>query len=159
MNTRKSPSIIPTLAIFISSWFICLLLIGGAVCSDGWGSGSIGRSGACSHHGGVSRWPNILAFFGSGFLAFIFHEFRSRNGRPSSQKSSQPPFIQPSSSESTATPPTPSVRQRRRKKNDSCPRCKSSMVLRTAKKGANAGNQFFGCSCYPRCKGTRPFKD
>ncbi len=33
-----------------------------------------------------------------------------------------------------------------------CPKCGSSMVLRTAKKGANAGNQFWGCSEYPKCR-------
>jgi restriction system protein len=36
-----------------------------------------------------------------------------------------------------------------------CPVCNSPMVLRTAKKGANAGNQFWGCSRYPSCRGTR----
>lgn len=34
-----------------------------------------------------------------------------------------------------------------------CPRCNAEMVLRTAKKGANAGGQFWGCSRYPACKG------
>ena len=34
-----------------------------------------------------------------------------------------------------------------------CPRCSAEMVLRTAKKGANAGGQFWGCSRYPACKG------
>ncbi|HET7315167.1 nuclease-related domain-containing protein [Salinisphaera sp.] len=33
-----------------------------------------------------------------------------------------------------------------------CPKCGSSMVLRTAKRGANAGNQFWGCSTYPKCR-------
>jgi restriction system protein len=33
-----------------------------------------------------------------------------------------------------------------------CPSCGAAMVLRTAKKGANAGNQFWGCSTYPACK-------
>lgn len=37
-----------------------------------------------------------------------------------------------------------------------CPKCGSNMVLREAKRGANAGSKFFGCSSYPRCKGTRP---
>ena len=37
----------------------------------------------------------------------------------------------------------------------SCPICKASMVRRTAKKGANAGSQFWGCSNYPACRGTR----
>ncbi len=33
-----------------------------------------------------------------------------------------------------------------------CPRCGSAMVLRTARKGANAGGQFWGCSQFPKCK-------
>ena len=37
-----------------------------------------------------------------------------------------------------------------------CPVCQSAMVKRTAKRGANLGNAFWGCSQYPGCKGTRP---
>lgn len=37
-----------------------------------------------------------------------------------------------------------------------CPTCGSEMVRRTAKKGANAGEQFWGCSRYPSCRGVRP---
>lgn len=37
----------------------------------------------------------------------------------------------------------------------SCPQCGSSMVKRTARRGRNAGGQFWGCSRYPSCKGTR----
>lgn len=37
----------------------------------------------------------------------------------------------------------------------SCPKCQGPMVRRTAKKGANAGSQFWGCSKYPACRGTR----
>lgn len=37
-----------------------------------------------------------------------------------------------------------------------CPVCQSAMVKRTAKRGANSGNAFWGCSQYPTCKGTRP---
>lgn len=36
-----------------------------------------------------------------------------------------------------------------------CPLCAKVMVRRTAKRGANAGNAFWGCSGYPDCKGTR----
>jgi restriction system protein len=35
-----------------------------------------------------------------------------------------------------------------------CPRCGSPMVRRTAKRGASAGQAFYGCSRYPACKGT-----
>jgi len=37
-----------------------------------------------------------------------------------------------------------------------CPKCGAGMVLRTAKKGPNTGNQFWGCSTYPACKTVRP---
>ncbi|MCI5142836.1 MAG: nuclease [Candidatus Electrothrix sp. ATG1] len=33
-----------------------------------------------------------------------------------------------------------------------CPKCGQPMILRTAKRGANAGNQFWGCSTYPNCR-------
>lgn len=33
-----------------------------------------------------------------------------------------------------------------------CPKCGGTLVLRTAKKGANAGSQFYGCSNFPNCK-------
>lgn len=33
-----------------------------------------------------------------------------------------------------------------------CPKCEHEMVLRTARRGKNAGNQFWGCSQYPGCK-------
>ena len=33
-----------------------------------------------------------------------------------------------------------------------CPKCGSKLVLRTAKKGDNAGNQFYGCSAFPKCR-------
>ena len=39
-----------------------------------------------------------------------------------------------------------------------CPQCGSAMKLRTARRGANAGGQFWGCTQYPRCKGTRPYE-
>lgn len=38
----------------------------------------------------------------------------------------------------------------------SCPNCATSMVIRIAKRGSNAGNKFWGCSRFPNCKGTRP---
>jgi restriction system protein len=37
-----------------------------------------------------------------------------------------------------------------------CPQCGAAMVLRAARKGANAGSSFWGCPQYPKCRGTRP---
>lgn len=36
-----------------------------------------------------------------------------------------------------------------------CPLCSKGMVRRTAKRGASAGREFWGCSGYPACRGTR----
>ena len=37
-----------------------------------------------------------------------------------------------------------------------CPRCGSKMVERVARQGQNAGQAFWGCATYPRCRGTLP---
>ena len=39
-----------------------------------------------------------------------------------------------------------------------CPLCQKPMALRTARHGKNAGSQFWGCTGYPECKGTRPLE-
>lgn len=36
-----------------------------------------------------------------------------------------------------------------------CPKCGSKMVLRTAKKGPNSGKQFWGCTKFPKCYGSK----
>jgi hypothetical protein len=39
-----------------------------------------------------------------------------------------------------------------------CPSCGAPMVVRTAGRGPNAGQQFYGCSKYPECKQTLPIE-
>jgi restriction system protein len=46
----------------------------------------------------------------------------------------------------TSTPPSPAL---------ACPICGASMVKRTARKGPNAGQVFWGCTRFPTCRGTR----
>lgn len=36
--------------------------------------------------------------------------------------------------------------------NNLCPKCGGKLVLRTATKGANAGNRFWGCANFPKCR-------
>jgi len=33
-----------------------------------------------------------------------------------------------------------------------CPKCSSELVTRTSKKGKTAGNEFLGCSAFPKCR-------
>ena len=37
-----------------------------------------------------------------------------------------------------------------------CPKCGSQLVLRTAQKGPNPGQKFWGCSNFPKCRFTQP---
>ena len=39
-----------------------------------------------------------------------------------------------------------------------CPKCNEIMVFRTANKGANKGNAFWGCSTFPKCRGMKPIE-
>lgn len=40
--------------------------------------------------------------------------------------------------------------------SQNCPKCGGSMIKRTAKKGSNTGNEFWGCGNYPQCRGIVP---
>lgn len=61
-----------------------------------------------------------------------------------------------SASTSGSAPQSKSATAGRDDVTPTCPMCSRSMQLRTAKRGANAGGTFWGCTGYPQCKGTRP---
>lgn len=50
----------------------------------------------------------------------------------------------------------PTITESLTQANPLCPRCGNPMVLRTAKRGDNRGNRFWGCSRYPTCRGITP---
>jgi len=60
------------------------------------------------------------------------------------------------SAHSTAATARHDASQRGNAPFPNCPICTKPMVQRTAKRGANAGGDFWGCTGYPSCKGTRP---
>ena len=39
-----------------------------------------------------------------------------------------------------------------------CPQCGSEMILRTARKGPNVGQKFWGCSKFPNCRAIKPYE-
>ena len=57
--------------------------------------------------------------------------------------------------ECTGTRPIPSAPEDADDDTPDCPDCGSGMVRRTAHRGPNTGNDFWGCSNYPECRGTR----
>lgn len=74
-------------------------------------------------------------------------DFLVANHTPRSNASTLPsppeqPKPAPSPAPAAADAPTPP-----------CPRCGMPTVLRYAKKGANAGQPFFGCPTFPKCRG------
>lgn len=68
------------------------------------------------------------------------HTPRSKASTPPSPLPQPEPAPSPAPDETDA--PTPP-----------CPRCGTPTVLRYAKKGANAGQPFFGCPTFPKCRG------
>jgi ssDNA-binding Zn-finger/Zn-ribbon topoisomerase 1 len=45
------------------------------------------------------------------------------------------------------------IAEKEQPKEPACPKCGSSMVKRKARKGKYAGNEFYGCPTYPKCRG------
>lgn len=132
--------------IFIAVFIFSMSLLGPIKCGDGTSSGSIGKRGACSHHGGVSNWQTLVSFFLSCAVTAWYYD--SGKGKKIPKIEEQPQSINEN--------PLPKPKKKRSISNK-CPKCKSEMVLRTAQQGRNAGGKFWGCSKYPRCKGTRHY--
>lgn len=67
--------------------------------------------------------------------------------------------VKPSALETPPTPInsdfSPTRAARGQTERPCCPTCGAAMVLRTAKRGANLGLSFWGCSTYPKCRGVR----
>jgi restriction system protein len=68
------------------------------------------------------------------------------------------PALRPREVSSTLDPGSLSGKTISKSQVPACPQCNSPMVLKTAKRGSNAGSSFWGCSTFPKtkCHGTRP---
>jgi restriction system protein len=82
---------------------------------------------------------NVKLIDGKKLFGLIQHAKASLTEGPRTAATATPKTVPP-------VPQEPAV---------ACPSCGSAMVRRTAKKGSHAGAQFWGCSTYPACKGTR----
>lgn len=85
---------------------------------------------------------NVSLIDGEGLTKLLAQVSSAREARgvarPSGRSEDQPAHPAPSS---TAAP--------------KCPRCRSEMVRRVARRGGNAGQAFWGCVSYPACRGIR----
>ena len=62
----------------------------------------------------------------------------------------------PEKSDARRVQPESGRTQARSQDGLSCPICAKPMARRTAKRGSNSGSEFWGCTGYPSCRGTRP---
>lgn len=137
-------------AVFLALRFLVLdPLIPPSVCRDGWPSQSIGLRGACSHHGGIApNWVAVLMTLLSASGGFAIGKWlvfkRDRSAREGQAQFEREPISGPK--------PTRAATDADRS-SPACPLCGSTMRVRVAKKGRFRGQQFWGCSSYPRCKG------
>jgi restriction system protein len=51
--------------------------------------------------------------------------------------------------------PLPQPQSSSNSPNATCPKCGNHLVERQAKRGANMGNSFWGCSSFPKCRFTQ----
>lgn len=68
------------------------------------------------------------------------------NGRLQQKEQSEKIISEPSENEVNA------VEEQQPVEEMICPKCGALLVLRMAKKGKNAGQSFYGCSSFPKCK-------
>jgi len=59
---------------------------------------------------------------------------------------------------STRAAPAPIEHDERCRLAPTCPKCHAEMKLRQARKGPQAGNEFWGCTRFPDCRGTLPLE-
>jgi hypothetical protein len=152
MKPSRHPVLVGVL-VFMVLWVASSRVVPHTVCRDDWPSASIGRRGACSHHGGVgTNWLALLATLASAGCGVAVSRWLS--SRTEKARRAQ---YEAQAKETELRPPGRDA-QRSIMRGTFCPSCRAPMRLRTARKGRFAGQQFWGCSKYPRCRGVRPFQ-
>jgi restriction system protein len=112
----------------------------GVMAAKGAAGGFVVTSGRFSEDAVSFASGRNLKLIDGPLLHGLIRQARSSRGQTPAQQS-EPSLV------SAAPADTPSV--------PDCPTCGKPMVKRTAKRGANAGEEFWGCSAYPACRGTR----
>ncbi len=159
------------IVVFLGAMILLSILFGGAVCSDGWASASIGRRGACSSHGGIDRTAGVIKFLlsiGATVWAVVAYsagrekwlaKLRANSEIPTTATATE--IEMPNIDTKVIPPPAnisvppPKAAHSKSSSKVKCPICGGGMSVRTARVGKNAGGKFWGCKRFPRCKGTK----
>ena len=95
---------------------------------------------------------NIELVDGPRLFAMI-QQARSTQGKPTAAHRETPNSMESPASQPQSAFQAP-LATAKAPAQPECPRCGAAMALRTARQGANAGNTFWGCTTYPKCRGT-----
>lgn len=68
------------------------------------------------------------------------------------EKTTEPEVVSQLETEITATNQKKEEDTTKQSGKRICPRCNAELVFRTARKGEHAGEQFYGCSRFPKCR-------
>ncbi|MDB5857714.1 MAG: restriction endonuclease, partial [Ramlibacter sp.] len=114
----------------------------GVMAARGAAGGFVVTSGAFTEEASAfAQGRNVKLVAGSQLQGLLEQAKGSLPPKPSSPQAP----VRPAEARShTGVEPTPQ-----------CPACNAAMVRRTARKGAASGSQFWGCSKFPACRGTR----
>ena len=165
MSKRKK--IIILILFYFTSNIIIGLMLGPKTCSDGSSSGSIGKRGACSSHGGVSNSNNVIQSICSLTLTIFLMTLLFKSSEESEKKKpvlkiketniAAPLQEQTEGSLKTKDIATITEIYPETKYTDQllCPKCGSVMQRRITKKGKYKGIEYYGCTNHPTCKGIR----
>ena len=117
----------------------------GVVASEGAAGGIVVTAGSFTPDAQAFARDNAIELVDGPALADLVQEPRDRTDEPATT-AAEPTPAPAASADDAATSPA-------------CPACGSAMVRRTARRGDHAGSAFWGCSTFPKCRGTRPLPD
>lgn len=86
-------------------------------------------------------------------LFAMIQQARGAQSQPAAARRETPSSMGSTEPQPRTAPPEPLATAKAATQPE-CPRCGAAMALRTARQGANAGNTFWGCTTYPKCRGT-----
>jgi len=143
MKCKIIPVVFGVIA-FLAVFIVGNAVVGPTVCRDGWPSASIGNRGACSHHRGVNRGPQALAFVLSIIVGFSAYAGVKRLRQRTAEAGGVIAAIRNAHQSSQA---------RSQIRHLPCPICGGGMLTTLERQGPNAARWFLICSRFPECRG------
>ncbi len=105
-------------------------------------------SGSFTHEALAESQGQPLELIDGPKLLKLVQDVQTKNTEPQQEKSHPPEVV-------SAAVPTTKMEVVSEKNEPSCPRCGGPMLKKLASRGGNAGNEFWSCRAFPKCRGSR----